>query len=473
MPGGNGGKKKGSKKKKGGATLFGGGSNNAGDARFRGLSLAPEDDGSPSDEGQDEQSSFEEEPEEETSEEEQEARVPVHEGSIFQTSSALTSQALALSLSSSDEEEDEDEDDYVAAAGFEFQMLDSKVKVTSKPEEDSDDEVSFDRTQEDDDYESAAAGAIDLTSTLGLQRYGRTKDWYIVQDGDNLEVVTRPFPAGEGTRPIDETMGEIKRTLAALSAGKFKLGDDIITVESLGRVDKTQPQVTVDVTLDRFPDIIELFASDDSVREELFGAEGMFGWTKAKTFEELSDVASLATSLKQKPDEELADKLRMNRQLVTETNVSTLRGMLLLLGQAVIHKDGYASTLAKDQPILHKTDMARIWAALRGERLLGGVSAAALVALLKDIYPPFNESANLAPMVRDLLRGTDPTWASQKPPSNVKTKRKKIAVELRRNPIMSPERWASFVEEATSELLLADLQYELPTRGAGAAPHDS
>ncbi|WP_420713821.1 DUF4157 domain-containing protein [Streptomyces sp. NRRL WC-3742] len=339
-----------------------------------------------------------------------------------------------------------------ARIGFEFQQLDSEVTVKtsggSETESDSDAEV----------YEVA------------VSHYGADSGlWYVVQDGENLEFVTKPFSSGEELAAAMKEISKVARQLCAVatrdlgndpdSSPAFEIGDVYVTVHSPDT--KGQPQVNPDVPLDSLPALYQRAAGDDEHFDELYGANEKF-WRSSRTKNEIAVNGEVAAKIRALDPARLAEAFRMAPDPSGE-KLGSVQGMLQAIAAAVVHQTMYKTKLPKDQPVLLKTHMGHLWQSLADDGVIGaGVNAAAVVSLLTDLGDELGgeleedeQSMRIArKIVTDIMSGKDPVWASMLDPVDIGAPaqeggpatgdRKQILVELRRVPILEIGAWTDF-----------------------------
>ncbi|MFI6151609.1 DUF4157 domain-containing protein [Kitasatospora sp. NPDC051170] len=339
-----------------------------------------------------------------------------------------------------------------ARIGFEFQQLDSEVTVKtsggSESESDSDTEV----------YEVA------------VSHYGADSGlWYVVQDGENLEFVTKPFSSGEELAVAMKEISKVARQLCVVAARDlaadaetppaFEIGDVYVTVHSPDT--KGQPQVNPDVPLDSLPALYQRAAGDDEHFDELYGANEKF-WRSSRTKNEIAVNGEVAAKIQGLDPARLAETFRMAPDPSGE-KLGSVQGMLQAIAAAVVHQTMYKTKLPKDQPVLLKTHMGHLWQSLADDGVIGaGVNAAAVVSLLTDLGDELGgeleedeQSMRIArKIVTDIMGGKDPVWASMLDPVDIGAPtqeggpatgdRKQILVELRRVPILEIGAWTDF-----------------------------
>ncbi len=132
--------------------------------------------------------------------------------------------------------------------------------------------------------------------------------------------------------------------------------------------------------------------------------------------------------------------------------IASVKGMLQLLASAAIHKAFFPTPLAKDQPILLKTSLAKTWVSLVQDGVVGEDTnqkdVAALLCRLLDVNEK-EPTAIVRNIVRLVMDGTDPVWGSDKQPVDLdeeRAGRKQVVIELRRVPILPISEWTDFAE---------------------------
>ncbi|MER5371670.1 DUF4157 domain-containing protein [Streptomyces sp. NPDC002553] len=338
-----------------------------------------------------------------------------------------------------------------ARVGFEFQQLDSQVDVTQGAGSDSEASV----------YPTKA------------KYYGRGKgQWYVVKDGKNLEFVTQPF---ETMDELVQVMGEIKRVAKMLDlvtrrdqAGdesdgspEFEIGDSYVTVyapDSSG-----QPQVNPDVPLDSLPGLYQNAADDQEHFQDFHGANQKF-WRAEKTKKEMADNARVAQGALAVDAAHLAKVFRMQSE-PSAAQLGSVRGLLQVLASAAVHKAWYKTKLSKDQPVLLKNHMGKLWQSLVDSDVIGGgVDASDVVTLIGTLHPELEPEDDItAQIVKAVMRGQDPVWGSEMEPVDIGAPaqqggpatgdRKQILVELRRVPILAIDEWPAFAATAFSHFI--------------------
>ncbi|MCF3133984.1 eCIS core domain-containing protein [Streptomyces olivochromogenes] len=329
-----------------------------------------------------------------------------------------------------------------ARIGFEFQQLRSEVAVTaSDAESDSDAEV----------YD------------LGARYYGQqTGLWYVVQDGENLEFVTKPFASRQD---LTRAMGEIERVAKALDSGTRKLqkdGTDEAPEFEIGNVYVTvykpdgtgQPQVNPDVPLDSLPRMHERAATDAGHFQDFYGVNRMF-WRAERTREEVTENAQLASAIRHIRTRNLVRTFDMQDDPSAE-QLGSVRGMLQVMASAAVHEVLFHTNLPKDQPLLLKTHMGALWMSLREDGVIGDrVGLRDVVALMGSLNEDLADEANICTnIVRSVMNGRDPVWAGPARPVDIGAPeeeggeptgdRKQVLVELRRVPILAIDQWPGF-----------------------------
>ncbi|MEU0675314.1 DUF4157 domain-containing protein [Streptomyces sp. NPDC006172] len=336
--------------------------------------------------------------------------------------------------------------------GFEFQQLDSQVDVTQG--EGSDSEASA--------YPTNA------------KYYGRGKgQWYVVKDGKNLEFVTQPF---ETMDELVQVMGEIKRVAKMLDlvtrrdqAGddsdgspEFEIGDSYVTVyapDSSG-----QPQVNPDVPLDSLPGLYQHASSDEAHFQEFYGADQKF-WRADKTREEVTDNAAVAGSILALDADTLATAFRMPDEPSAE-KLGSVRGLLQVLTSAAVHQAWHPTRrVTKDQPVLLKNHMGKLWTSLVESGVIGEkVNPDHVVRLMGSLHPELEPEDDIClKIVKSVMQGRDPVWGSEMEPVDIGAPaqqgdpatgdRKQILVELRRVPILAIDEWPAFAATAFSHFI--------------------
>ncbi|MFF3847232.1 DUF4157 domain-containing protein [Streptomyces sp. NPDC002328] len=338
-----------------------------------------------------------------------------------------------------------------ARVGFEFQQLNSQVDVTQGAGSDSEASV----------YETKA------------KYYGKGKgQWYVVKDGKNLEFVTQPF---ETMDELAQVMGEIKRVAKMLDvvtrrdqegsdsdgSPEFEIGDSYVTVyapDSSG-----QPQVNPDVPLDSLPGLYQKAGEDEEHFQDFHGANQKF-WRADKTKKEMADNARVAQGALAVDAADLAKAFRMEGE-PSAAQLGSVRGLLQVLASAAVHKAWYPTKLSKDQPVLLKNHMGKLWQSLVASEVIGGgVDANDVVTLIGTLHPELAEEDDFtAGIVKDVMRGKDPVWGSDMEPVDIGAPaqeggpatgdRKQILVELRRVPILAIDQWPDFAVKSFAHFI--------------------
>jgi hypothetical protein len=347
-----------------------------------------------------------------------------------------------------------------ARIGFEFQQLRSEVYVEEAREDTRDDWADDGFEFESDPFaRDSGSGSDSDTREIETDYYG--EHWYIVQDGTNLEFVTCPFDGKEELALVMDEIGRVARLLHQQTkqlqrddpgeAPKFEIGDVHVTVM---KPDSTgQPQVNPDVPLDALPRMHQRAAEDEEHFQEFYGVDKKF-WRADTTRAEVAVNAEVAGEIRTLPADTLVRTFRMHYEPSAE-QLGSVRGMLQAIASAVVHETSFLTGVAKDQPLLLKTNMGKLWKSLvRGDVIGRGIAVDDVVALLGDMHEELTDQQICRNIVRTVMAGRDPVWGSELKPVNIGTPaypqsgptgdRKQILVELRRVPILPINQWPSF-----------------------------
>ncbi|MFE9092881.1 DUF4157 domain-containing protein [Streptomyces sp. NPDC007264] len=334
-----------------------------------------------------------------------------------------------------------------ARIGFEFQQLNSQVEVKPTDESASDSEA--------DVYDAKA------------KHYGEESGlWYVVQDGRNLEFVTRPFGSRE---ELVTAMGEIGRVAEYLFKGtttlqkqnpddspEFEVGDVYVTVHQPDGAG--QPQVNPDVPLDSLTALHREADDDEGHFKDYYGVNQKY-WRAEKTKEEVAANARVARAVDALDEADLVKTFHMRDDPSAE-HLGSVRGMLQVIAAAVVHESLFHTKLEKDQPVLLKTHMGKLWKSLVKDGAIGArASVGDLVALLSRLHGALAEDEGTSEdIVTKVMAGKDPVWGSSLRPVDIgapaqggdkpTAHRKQVLVELRRVPILAIDQWADFAAQA-------------------------
>ncbi|MEV1065175.1 DUF4157 domain-containing protein [Streptomyces sp. NPDC050263] len=354
-----------------------------------------------------------------------------------------------------------------ARIGFEFQQLRSEVEVKGGTESSSDDGLFA-----SDETKSQSSESEPDVYDAEAKHYGRGQDqWYVVKDGKNLEFVTQPFASME---KLVEVMGEISRVAKFLEAAtkheqkadsdaapEFEIGDKYVTVfvpDSAG-----QPQVNPDVPLDSLPALYEHAGGDDQHFQDFYGADRGTFWKAEDTKQEMEDNAKVAAKVLSVDAGVLARTFGMED--TSPEKLGSVRGLLQVLTAAAVHQAWYPTALPKDQPVLLKTHMGRLWQELETSDVIGSeVAAKAVVQLMCQVSEDLIEKRGVCDgIVNKVMQGVDPVWAGPLDSVDIGAPaqqggpatedRKQILVELRRVPVLAIDEWPAFAAKSFAHFI--------------------
>ncbi|RZU21839.1 DUF4157 domain-containing protein [Streptomyces sp. BK239] len=358
-----------------------------------------------------------------------------------------------------------------ARVGFEFQQLKSKVDVKGGSDSESGSDDGLFATEE---TKSASESEPEVYE-IKAEHYGKGSGlWYVVKDGQNLEFVTRPFKSMD---ELTKVMNEIWRVAKSIHQAtraeqaedprarpQFELpGDTYVTVHIAD--DSGQPQVNPDVPLDSLPGLYQHAAGDEQHLQDFYGADQAF-WKAKDTKEEMQENAAVAANVLALDADVLARTFRMED--TSGEKLGSVRGLLQVLTAAAVHQAFFPSALPKDQPVLLKTHMGRLWRDLVADDVIGSdVSPNDVVALMCGLHGDLVEKAGVCKgIVRKVMQGVDPVWAGPLDSVDIgaptqaggpeTADRKQVLVELRRVPVLPVDEWRSFAATAFSHFITDD-----------------
>ncbi|MFI5937278.1 hypothetical protein [Actinoplanes sp. NPDC051494] len=360
-----------------------------------------------------------------------------------------------------------------AKIGFEFQQLNSDVRVTSpapaRSQSGSDDGFTFGNDSESSSSSSSSDGEYyDLRGRF--PHYG-PNGWWVVQDGRNLEFVTSPIATGGDVAAI---MGEIRSAANFFRAKfaedregsdseeftEFRIGTDRLVV--LRPDDRGQPQVNPDIPLDALTTLYQQSAGDFDTYHSADNATTGGFWEQDATRQELATGAAVAGRVGTLAETELRKAFKMP-ETATAAQVADVRGLLQAIAAGIVHKVAHPTGLPKDMPILLKTSFPRLMRSLlEAEAIAAGIKLDDVVDLVAEVWPDLLDDergrAKAKNFVGEILRGQDPVWGSTKDPVDIGTgeneeERKQILIELRRNPVIPIAQWPGFAQGAFQKFI--------------------